>query len=101
VDGRRFIPSYDEHWMTHAVDESLWKGNPEYTIFNIPYSDYPSMVASAVGGVDFSNAASPQMTLTTREFPDACMLDFFLQCFNYVRVTVVGNQCGAEVVQPL
>ena len=95
------MPPTDYNWMTHAVDEALWKGNPENPIYNIPFSDFPSMVASAVGGIDFSNAANPQLTLTTQAYPDNCFLDCFLQCYNYVRVTIVNNQSGAEVVQPL
>ena len=98
IAGRRFMPPTDYFWMTHAVDEALFNGNPENPIFNIPFSDYPDMVASAVGGIDFSN---PQLTITTKALSESCFLDCFLQCYNYVRVTTMNNQSGAEVVQPL
>ena len=101
IAGRRFMPLTDDDWMTHAVDEALWKGNPEHAIYNIPFSDYPAMVASATGGLDFCNMSSPQLTLITRPFPSHMMVDLILQCKNYVRVSVVGDLCGAEVVQPL
>ena len=95
------MPPTDYFWMTHAVDEALWNGNPENPIFNIPFSDYPSMVASAVGGIDFSNASNPQLTITTQPLSETCMLDAIVQCYNYVRVVVNFNQSGAEVVQPI
>ena len=101
IAGRRFMNPTDYVWMTHAVDESLWKGNPEHAIYNIPFSDFPGMVASAVGGIDFSNASSPQLNITTQAFPEHVFLDCYLQCQNYVRLSIVGNQSGAEVVQPL
>ena len=101
IAGRRFMPPTDYVWMTHAVDEALWKGNPEYAIYNIPFSDFPNMVASAVGGIDFSNASSPQLFLTTRPFGEHVFIDLILQCQNYVRVAMVNGQSGAEVVQPL
>ena len=95
------MPPTDYFWMTHGVDVALWKGNPENPIYNIPFSDFPAMVASAVGGIDFSNAANPQLRLTTRPFGDSCFADFFFQCYNYARVSIVNNQSGSEVVQPL
>ena len=101
IAGRRFMPPTDHFWMTHSVDEALFKGNSEYAIYNIPFSDFPNFVASAVGGIDFSNASNPVLTITTQPLAEPCMIDFFLQCDNYVRVSIVNNQSGAEVVQPL
>ena len=92
------MPPTDYFWMTHAVDEALWKGNPENPIFNIPFSDYPDMVACAVGGIDFSNASNPKLTITSKPLSESGLLDVYLQCDNYVRVSSLNNQSGAEVV---
>lgn len=101
IGGRQFMPMTDHTWMTHGTDEALWKGNPERAIYNIPFSDFPNMVASAVGGIDFSNASNPQLTLYTDSLGESHTLDIFLQCYNYIRVTMVGNNTGAEVIQAI
>ena len=101
INGRQFMAPMDRTWMTHGVDEALWKGNPERAIYNIPFSDFPAMVATAVGGIDFTTAQNPQLTLVTEPLGESHMLDIWLQCYNYVRVTIVGNNTGAEVVQPI
>ena len=34
------MPPTDYVWMTKAVDEALWRGNSEYAIYIIPFSDH-------------------------------------------------------------
>ena len=76
IAGRRFMAPTDYEWMTHAVDEALWKGNPEHAIYNIPFSDFPSMVASAVGGIDFSNASKTHTYDFSHDLLLLCLFTF-------------------------
>ena len=101
ISGKRYLQPTDDFWLTHAVDEKLFKGNPEHSIYNVPFSNFPDMIASAVGGIDFSVASNAQLTLTTIPLPEDYMVDFYLQCYNYVRLTIIGNNVGAELVQNL
>ena len=101
ISGRQFLPRTDKFWLTHAVDEAVFRGSPEHDIFNIPFSDHPDLTAAAMGGIDFSMANTPQIVIETEPLPESCFVDFFLQCHNYIRLVLVGNNTGAESVQPL
>lgn len=101
ISGKRYLFPTDNTWAKYEINDRLFKGNPELAIYNIPFNDHPDMHTSAMGGFDFSNASNPQLTLTTAALPAACFIDFWLYCHNYVRETIVGNESGAELVQPL
>jgi hypothetical protein len=99
--GKTFFPTVDNYYLTYAIDDKLFPGNSEWEIYNIPFTAHPAMPTAAVGGIDFSNAANPQLTVTYDTLPTNAVVDFWLHVQNYVRITIMGNQSGAELVQPL
>jgi hypothetical protein len=101
ISGKRYLQPTDDTWLTYEVDDRLFKGPPELAIYNIPFCENPDLHSAALGGIDFSNATNPQLTLTHVALPGNCVIDFYLKVHNYVRLTMYGNQTGAELVQPL
>jgi hypothetical protein len=101
ISGRRYFFDTDNFYMKYVVNDQLFDGNPELPIFNIPFNVNPDLHSAAVGGFDFSNTTTPQITLVMPAHSSNLQADFMLYVHNYIRLTIVNDQSGAELVQPL
>lgn len=102
IAGKRYLFPTDRHWLKYQVNDRKFAGNPELPIYNIPLAcDYPQEHNAAKGGMDLSNASTPQLTITTVALGANHYADFFCYSHNYVRQVISGNETGAELVQPL
>jgi hypothetical protein len=101
ISGKRYYPEHDMLYLKYNVNGTMFHGNQELPTYNIPFTDYPEVHRHSMGGIDFSNAATPQLVLKHAALPANCYIDVYLQCHNYVRLVLSGSKSAAEVVQPL
>lgn len=101
ISGKDFQIPLDDFYKKYMINGALFLGNEALPIYNIPLTDFPMVHTHGMGGIEFSNTANPQLTITTPSLPYPCYLDIYLYCHNYVRLVVKGAQSAAETVQPL
>jgi hypothetical protein len=101
ISGKTYFPMTDRNYMKNMINGQKFLGNPQVPTYNIPFSESPDLYQHGVGGFDFSNITTPQLTINTAALPADCYCDILLACHNYVRVCVGEARSGAEIVIPL
>jgi hypothetical protein len=102
MTGKRYLQPTDDFYLKNAMIGKYFKGNEQYPIYYIPFTDYPTEYANGFGGMEFSQVVNPAINLSfTAATTTECFADFYLCCQNYIKLLTSNGASGAATVQPI